>query len=230
MFTGLIQATGRIDALRPQRNGQSVRLVVTPLGWTHTPSRGDSISISGCCLTVANQPAPSNRGQLEFDVVPETLAKTKLGSLKVGSSVNLEHAARLDTLMGGHLVQGHIDGVATVVAVTTVPGWRVRVAVPASAGDLMQYIILKGSICLDGVSLTVAALWNDPRSARRGFEVALIPETLERATLKSLRRGHPVNLEVDMIAKTVVHWLRHFAEHESSEQPTRRPRRAHTRD
>lgn len=229
VFTGLVQATGRIIATRRTRRG--VRLSVRAPDWGYVPERGESIAVSGCCLTVADEvggPDPI----LQFDVVPETLNKTKLGQFRVGSPVNLEHAATLSTMLGGHLVQGHVDGVATVLCVKKPAGfksrvckrapqeWRVRIAVApgknkgrtkVAAGDLMQYIVPKGSVCIDGVSLTVADLFDDRRPGEaRGFEVALIPETLEKTTLGSLRAGDVVNLEVDAIAKTVVHWLRNF--------------------
>jgi riboflavin synthase len=232
MFTGLVQATGRIVELR--RRGRGLRLCVQPLAWAHTPAQGDSIAVSGCCLTVA-APVDPGRPIFAFDVVQETLSKTKLGSLKLGSRVNLEHAATASTLMGGHLVQGHVDGVAEVESVKRGDDWRVRIAIPEaaagrsdpSAGDLMQYIIPKGSVCVDGTSLTVAALWTAAATARRpgrrGFEVALIPETLVKTTLKGLRRGEPINLEVDCMAKTVVHWLRHFASQAEAKAPIERP-------
>lgn len=222
MFTGLVQALGKVRA-RERRAG-GVRLSIQPLGWDHTPAEGDSISVSGCCLTVAESVRrTSGTPVLAFDAVPETLSKTRIGRLRVGDEVNLEHAATPSTLLGGHVVQGHVDGLGEVERVRRSDDWRVRIAVPhpgtkawptdPSAGDLMQYIIPKGSICVDGTSLTVAGLWGelDPgRAGRRGFEVALIPVTLGATTLKSLRAGDAVNLEADCFAKTVVHWLRHY--------------------
>lgn len=253
MFTGIVQAKGRVAELVRHRAG--ARLVVEPLNWDHRPAVGDSISVSGCCLTIA-APVEATSPRLVFDVIPETLKRTRLGALHVGELVNLEHAATMTTFLGGHLVQGHVDGLAEVVAVARpraargrggrpigVAGeWRVRFSVPTprqgqsdpSAGDLMQYLVPKGSVSVDGVSLTVAALWNEsdgevldlgarprrrPRrpegphriDALRGFEVALIPETLRKTTLGELRAGDTVNLEVDAIAKTVVNWLRWHA-------------------
>lgn len=244
MFTGIVQATGQITQVRRHRQG--VRLGVRPTRWSHVPAVGDSISVSGCCLTVA-EPVDASDSCFMFDVVPETLRKTHLGDLRIGDRVNLEHAATPGTLLGGHLVQGHVDGVAAVVSVQRprvvrgrggrtrrgaqdVAGeWRLRIGVPwpsqrrsdPSAGDLMQYIVPKGSICVDGTSLTVAGLWEDEETELehgdrplsiappgRGFEVALIPETLRKTTLGKLRGGDVVNLEVDSVAKTVVNWLR----------------------
>ncbi|MEL6329654.1 MAG: riboflavin synthase [Planctomycetota bacterium] len=206
MFTGLIQATGLVQKIGPSPAGS--RLLVDSRGWDHTPDRGASIAVSGCCLTVAEGPEPGR--PLAFDVIPETLAKTSLGSLGPGSHVNLEHAATASTLLGGHIVQGHVDGVGTVANVT-LPGenahreWRLRVAPPA---ELMPYVTPKGSIAIEGVSLTIAEI-DVPAG---WFEVALIPETLEKTTLDALAEGDPVNLEADTVAKTVVHYLRHYAD------------------
>jgi riboflavin synthase len=198
MFTGLIQAVGRVVRVEPSAAG--VRLVVDPRPWGYQPAAGDSISISGCCLTVA---APPAGGVWAFDAIPETLSKTTLGGLGAGSTVNLEHAATPATLMGGHIVQGHVDGVAEVVSVQKTPEYRVRIRPLAG---LMEFIAPKGSVCVEGVSLTVAGL--DPRSG--WFEVALIPTTLEKTTLGALRAGDRCNLEADAMAKTIVHWLKHY--------------------
>ncbi len=197
MFTGLVQAVGVVLSVMPTPAG--VRLLVDFGEWAHVPSPGDSICVSGCCLTVA---AIEGRS-VAFDVVPETLAKTGLGSLVLGARVNLEHSVTASTLMGGHFVQGHIDGVGTVEAVDAAGGWKVRVRPP---GGLMPYIAPKGSVCLDGVSLTVAAV-----SVPDGwFEVALIPTTLAVTTLADLKPGSKMNIEADMFAKQIVHYLRHF--------------------
>lgn len=210
MFTGLVQAVGKVAELRESAAG--MRLVVDPQGWSHHPQREASIAVNGCCLTVANDPAEDD-GRPAFDVIHETLSKTSLGGLKPGSRVNLEHAATPQTLMGGHIVQGHVDGLGEVVRVQRggEGGWRVRIRPqgPDLGRELMQYIVPKGSICVDGVSLTVAGV--DLRGlAGGGFEVALIPTTLERTTLGDLAEGQAVNLEVDLIAKTVVHWAKNF--------------------
>ncbi len=199
MFTGLISATGRVVSSLPSPAGR--RLVIDPGAWNHHPGVGDSISVSGVCLTVASPPDPT----LTFDVIPETLQKTTLGSWQPGHRVNLEHAATAATFLGGHIVQGHVDGVGEVLANTSAPdGWRLRVRPDAS---LLEYLVPKGSIAVDGVSLTLATI--DPAGA--WFEIGLIPTTLEATTLGSLRPGSRVNLECDTISKTVVHWLRHFA-------------------
>jgi len=201
VFTGLIQAIGTIQAIEPTEAG--ARLAIDPGGWSHTPAAGASIAVSGCCLTVA-EASGAVGGRLLFDVVPETLDTTALGDARLGSGVNLEHAATAETLLGGHIVQGHVDGIAVVAGVETAGEWRVRLSPPAG---LMKYITPKGSVCVDGVSLTIAAV--EP-GAGGWFEVALIPETLERTTLAALEPGDRVNLEADTIAKTVVHYLENY--------------------
>lgn len=174
-----------------------VRLVAEATGWNHQPTVGDSISVSGCCLTVAQGSLPA-RGRLAFDVIPETLSKTTLGGLVPGSRVNLEHAVRADTLMGGHFVQGHIDGIGVVRWVQADPAdWRIDIDAPA---ELMDCIVPKGSIALDGVSLTLADV------GPRGFSVAIIPTTLALTTLGELRPGARCNIETDMIARQVA-WV-----------------------
>lgn len=249
MFTGLVQSVGVVAQI--QRHGKGVRLGIDPGRWSHRPSPGASISVSGCCLTIAGPSSGAKRAPtaksaprprtriLEFDVIQETLDKTRLGSLRVGSRVNLEHAVTPATLLGGHLVQGHVDGVARVVKVQTGNDWRVWFELPsagrasASTPSLAEYVIPKGSITVDGVSLTIAGLWggartpddainaskadgarakkpSGKRTAPRGFMVALIPTTLKETTLCDLRVGEVVNIEVDMMVKTVVYWLREF--------------------
>lgn len=199
MFTGLVQAVGKIESIEQRPFG--VRLVVDSSRWDHHPELGESISVSGVCLTLAEPPTKPG-DPLKFDVVAETLAKTKLGALKQGMGVNLERACRPTDLMGGHIVQGHVDGVATVSRVQNNPeDWRVRIEPPA---NLMEFAAPKGSICIDGVSLTIAEL------TPAHVEVALIPTTLEKTTLHALREGDTVNLEMDAIAKQVVYWLKNF--------------------
>jgi riboflavin synthase len=201
MFTGLVQAIGAVASIDPGPAG-GLRLVVDPGAWPHRPLVGESIAVSGCCLTVAEDPA-GTQGRLAFDAVPETLAKTTLGALRPGSRVNLERSLRADDLMGGHTVQGHVEGVGEVLAVQPRPDYRLRIRPPA---DLMPCIIPKGSIAIDGVSLTIAAA--DPHEGT--FEVALIPTTLELTTLGDLRPGARVNLETDIQARTLLHLLRNY--------------------
>lgn len=186
-----------------EARGASLRLVIDPGAWQHRPSAGDSICVSGVCLTVVEVAAENGGARWAFDAVAETLAKTTLGRLRVGSVVNLEHAATPTTLMGGHVVQGHVDGVGVVESVVTDGEYRVRLR---PAAGLMEYMVPKGSVCVEGVSLTLAQV-----RAGEWFEVALIPVTLEKTTLGDLRAGDAVNLEADVFAKTVVNWMRNYA-------------------
>lgn len=197
MFTGLIQAVGRVSSAADSAAG--LRLAIRPEGWSHRPSRGDSIAVSGVCLTLVDVSAD---GDWAFDVVPETLDKTTLGALRPGSRINLEHAVTASTLMGGHFVQGHVDGVGSVTRIDRTDGWRLTITPPT---ELMPFMAPKGSITVDGVSLTIAEL--SPSTVT----IALIPTTLALTTLGELHPGDRVNLEADMLAKTVVNYLRHFA-------------------
>lgn len=220
MFTGLVQTTGTVAAI--ERTNSGVALSIQPPfpptspEWVRPFELGESIAVNGCCLTLARllpsssflSPSPTPHPLhplLAFDVIPESLAKTALGSLAPGSGVNLERAATPLTFLGGHIVQGHIDGLARVLGVLTTPEWRVRFA-PAEPA-MMQYLIPKGCVCVDGVSLTIAAL----NIADAWFEVALIPTTLDQTTLRTLSAGDLVNLELDAMTKTIVHYLQHFS-------------------
>lgn len=199
MFTGLIQAIGQITAVRPRHDGRGVRLHVEPRGWDMPFAMGESIAVAGVCLTLAEE---SGQGRLCFDVVPETLQKTTLGKATVGSKVNLERSLAAGELVGGHFLQGHIEGMGTVESATPGADHRVRIVVPA---ELMPAIVPKGSIAVDGVSLTIACA----DAAACAFEVALIPTTLMYTTLSGLHAGHQVNLETDILARTVVNYLKH---------------------
>lgn len=195
MFTGLVEAQGTVVSIRPEAWG--ARLSVDAGGWQHVPALGDSISVNGVCLTVVERNAA-----LHFDVVPQTLALTTLGALQPGEVVNLEHALAAGQLMGGHVVQGHVDGVGLVVGVdTSHGGWRTRVQAPAT---VTPYLVERGSIAVDGVSLTIAAAHHD------WFEVALIPATLERTTLRLRLAGSRVNLEADCMARMVAEQVRRY--------------------
>jgi riboflavin synthase len=205
MFTGLVQAVGRVT-VAAARNGL-VRLDIDPGSWEHRSRSGDSISVSGCCLTVAAEPG-GPAGCLAFDVVPETLAKTTLGSLRPGSKVNLERSLAAGDLLGGHFVQGHVDGTGALESVQSGADWRIRVRPPTG---LLAYLAPKGSITVEGVSLTIAAVDVAAGGGAGWFEVALIPTTLEKTTLGALKEGDRVNLETDILARTVVNYMRHFA-------------------
>jgi riboflavin synthase len=197
MFTGIIQVAGEVAGMTPQPTG---RRLVVEADLAEALAPGESIAVNGCCLTlVSAEPRRECRQRLTFDVIHQTLRVTTLGSLTLDSRVNLERAATPTTLLGGHIVQGHVDDVGEVIGVATEGGeHRVRIAPPM---ELMRYIIDKGSITVDGVSLTIASL--DDTS----FEVALIPTTFALTTLSELQRGSRVNLEVDAIAKMVARLL-----------------------
>ena len=195
MFSGIVQTVGKIAALQPR--GGDVRLVVdaADLG-VENIALGDSICVSGCCLTVVEIDAP----RLAFDVSNETLACTSLGALPVGAGVNLEKALRLADRLDGHLVSGHVDGVGRVIAIEAdARSQRWTFEVPA---ELAKYIAGKGSVCVDGTSLTV----NETDGAR--FGVNLIPHTIAVTTFKDKRVGDAVNIEVDLIARYVERLLR----------------------
>jgi riboflavin synthase len=178
MFTGLVREVGRVESF------EGGRLVVEA---STTAERGDSIAVDGVCLTVVERA----NGRLAFDVVPETLARVK----PFGRQVNIEPALRAGDPLGGHQVQGHVDGVGQVTAVAPEgDGVRVRIEAPT---ELLRYCVEKGSVTVDGVSLTVAAV------DATGFEVALIPHTLAETTLSDLTPHSSVNLETDVLAKYV---------------------------
>jgi riboflavin synthase len=196
MFTGIVEELGTIEGLEDQ--GDAIRLTVRGALVTSDAGQGDSISVNGCCLTVVELvETVAGEGQQVFtaDVMHETLAKTSLGSLEPGAQVNLERAVTPTTRLGGHIVQGHVDGTGTVVRRTPSEHWEVvEIALPP---DLERYLVAKGSITVDGISLTVVEV--GPES----FTVSLIPETLARTTLGFKQPGDVVNLEVDVIAKYV---------------------------
>jgi riboflavin synthase len=187
MFTGLVMDRGTVE--RVERNGDGARLhIATTLAPEIAP--GDSVAVNGVCLTAVD----IGGGRFTADVMNETLSRTSIGG--EGATVNLELPLRASDRMGGHVVQGHVDGTGRVAAVEE-DGFARRVRVEPEDEGLLRYVVEKGSIAVDGVSLTVAAL------DERGFEVSLIPETLERTTLGTAAPGTLVNLEVDVLAKYV---------------------------
>ncbi len=194
MFTGLVQSVGRVARVETVDAGR--RLTIDAGPWQHRPSVGDSISVSGCCLTVSTID-PNAPQRWSFVAIPESLQKTTLGNLSEDSPVNLEHAVSASTLLGGHIVQGHVDGVATVQHINTDGQWRVTLRPEPS---LMSSIISKGSVALDGVSLTIASV----DLAAGTFDVALIPETLRMTTLARWVVSGRVNIEADIVTKTIV--------------------------
>ena len=193
MFTGLVQTTGTVTAFA---SGRLAVDAAHPLDL----SEGGSVAVSGVCLTAT---AVGERG-FEADVVEETLRRTSLGTLRAGDTVNLELALRAGEPLGGHMVQGHVDGLGTIEAVAEEPlGRSVRIT---AGPDILRYVVEKGSVTVDGVSLTVAAVDDESLS------IALIPETLERTTLGAAAPGTPVNLEVDVLAKYVEKLVRRGAQ------------------
>jgi riboflavin synthase len=189
MFTGIVEELGTVAAVDDQ--GDAIRLTVRAGTVLEDAGLGDSISVNGCCLTVAERTDDT----WTADVMQETLDKTSLYGVRPGDTVNLERAVTADKRLGGHIVQGHVDGVGTVVSRTPSEHWDVvEIAMPRS---LARYLVDKGSITVDGVSLTVV------KAGDERFTVSLIPETLARTTLGTRQPGDRVNLEVDVIAKYV---------------------------
>jgi len=230
MFTGIVEELGEIVATDDL--GDSARFVIRGRVVTADARHGDSIAVNGVCLTVVDV-LPD--GNFSADVMAETLNRSSLAALAVGSPVNLERAAAVNSRLGGHIVQGHVDGTGTVISRTPSQHWEVvRIALPRS---ISRYVVEKGSITVDGVSLTVSALGSDEPLGRRAegsdeplgrraegsdeplgrraddgdewFEVSLIPTTLALTTLGHAGVGTPVNLEVDVIAKYVERLLNH---------------------
>ena len=196
MFTGIVQTTAAIHQSTETKAGR--RLTVERGGLRGEITHGDSICVSGVCLTVIE----ITNDHLAFDVIHETLSKSTIGSLKIGDTVNLEPAVTPNQPLGGHFMQGHVDGLAVVDAIHTDAGeWRITLKPRADNASLMDGIIPRGSIAIEGVSLTLA------RVAEDSFDVALIPATLEMTTLGRLKPGSLVNIEADILAKTIVHQL-----------------------
>ncbi|GAA1275198.1 riboflavin synthase subunit alpha [Planotetraspora silvatica] len=189
MFTGIVEELGEVVAVEPQAD--AARLSVRGKVVTGDAGHGDSIAVNGVCLTVADVEGDV----FTADVMKETLDRSSLGALEPGSRVNLERAVRADQRLGGHIVQGHVDGTGVVLSREPGEHWEVvRLSLPA---DLNRYVVEKGSITVDGVSLTVVAVDAD------SLAVSLIPTTLGLTTLGRKQPGEPVNLEVDVIAKYV---------------------------
>lgn len=200
MFTGIVQAMGSVASLDASPVGR--RLIVDRCGWSpeggHLLRDGDSICVSGVCLTLAGH----DERTLAFDVIAQTLTCTTLGRRRGGDPVNLEPSLTPTTPMGGHIVQGHVDCIGEVMNVQTGEDHRISIQPATSHDDVMGYIVEKGSIAVDGVSLTIAG------TDEQTFEVALIPTTLKRTTLGMVKPGALVNLETDVMARTVVNYLR----------------------
>jgi riboflavin synthase len=193
MFTGLVEACGRVAAVAVE--GPGVRLVVEAGPVAEGAGLGDSICVSGCCLSVVRMDGP----RLEFEMGPETLSRTTLGGVSAGDPVNLERSLRLSDRIGGHLVTGHVDGVGRLASRVQDGEWvTCRFTAPPA---LLAQMAPKGSVAVDGVSLTVVDV------TATDFSVALIPHTLAVTTLDSRHVGDGVNLETDLVAKYVSRWL-----------------------
>ncbi|AQA21229.1 riboflavin synthase, alpha subunit [Rhodococcus sp. MTM3W5.2] len=195
MFTGIVEELGEIVA--KEDLADAARFTVRGALVTSDAGHGDSIAVNGVCLTVVEVLGGDS---FTADVMAETLNRSSLGALDVGSRVNLERAAALNSRLGGHLVQGHVDATGSVISRSPSENWEVvRISLPDS---IARYVVEKGSITVDGVSLTVSALGRDGDGGEF-FEISLIPTTLEMTTLGGAVPGTPVNLEVDVIAKYV---------------------------
>jgi riboflavin synthase len=193
MFTGIVAELGEVAGI--EQRGDSARLTIR--GSTEGVAPGESISVNGVCLTVT--------GILDdtftADVMGETLDRSSLGALTAGAPVNLERSVRLADRLGGHLMQGHVDSTGTIISRSPAAHWdQVRISLPAS---ISRYVVHKGSIAVDGISLTVSALGPPGTEHDSWFEVCLIPETLKRTTMGTRQPGDVVNLEVDVLAKYV---------------------------
>ena len=195
MFTGIVRERGRVVAREGDADG--VRLLVQAPETARGAHAGDSVSIGGVCLTAVEIEGDT----LAFDAVPETLARSSLGRLEHGAEVNVEPALRAGDPLGGHFVQGHVDDVGRVRTVELEgEGRRIWIEAPP---QVVRYCVVKGSVTVEGVSLTIAALGED------AFAVALVPHTLSVTTLGALSAGDPVNIEVDVLAKYVERFLGH---------------------
>jgi riboflavin synthase len=207
MFTGIVEKTGRV--VGREQTPAGVRLCIDGEGWGYKAKRGESVCVNGVCLTAIEDVATD--GLMRFDVIPQTLSLTGIGMLAPEGRVNLERAAAVGDLIGGHMVQGHIDGLARVVRIQTEGQWRVTLELPATVG---VYMVPKGSVALDGVSLTLADVSAPLADGKTHIDVTLIPETLSRTTLADWAPGSLVNIEADATAKTIIHFLKHWKNNE----------------
>lgn len=196
MFTGLVQETGRVAALKrltPRKGREVTRITIAAKNIPKELKTGDSVAVSGVCLTALQ----IKRKEFSADLAKETMQRTSLARLTKGSVVNLELPARPQDRLGGHIVQGHVDATGKLVSFTQIKGrddWSLVIEIPSS---LARYVVAQGSICVEGISLTVAAIQGER------LEIAIIPHTFEETNLRDLHTGDPVNLEVDVLAKYV---------------------------
>jgi riboflavin synthase len=199
MFTGIVEELGAVRTITPNAGGARIEIIAKVV--LDDAELGASIAVNGCCLTVVELLDDG----WAADAVTETLDRTSLGSLTAGDPVNLERPVRLADRLGGHIVQGHVDGVGTLRDRVALPDGSTRMTFAAPA-ELLRYVVEKGSITVDGISLTVAALDDQPGDT--SFDVAVIPHTLSVTTLGAKAPGDPVNLEVDVLAKYVERLLK----------------------
>src|SRR6201982_546082 len=196
MFTGIIEEVGKVKSIREERGTR--RLTVSASHFTKELKKGDSIAVSGVCLTAVHITPNS----VAFDLAEETWNRTSFSRMHPGALVNLELPMRADGRFGGHIVQGHVDGAGEFLALDRIPvaeDYWLHIRIPS---ELARYVIFKGSLCIEGISLTVAQIEGQE------VTVAIIPHTWEMTNLRSLKRGDPVNLEVDMIAKYIEKMIR----------------------
>jgi riboflavin synthase len=206
MFTGLVQKIAKVILVKEESWG--TRLVISCPLWPDEIQLGESICTSGCCLTVAEKRMNNGEIEISFDVIPETLDCTTLGSLISGSEVNIERSLRSDSLLGGHFVQGHVDGVEEVLSLSSGDDEsRLRISMGSIDRDT---VVTKGSITIDGVSLTIASVGDS------WFEVALVPTTLRETTLGKASVGSKFNIETDILARTVVNVVRTMQKNNSA--------------
>jgi len=193
MFTGLVEGIGTVA--RVSTRGKVKRITLSVPATFNDLKAGDSLAVSGACLTVV----AVKKGEVTLEAVPETLSRTTLGKLRAGTRVNLERAVRADSRLGGHFVQGHVDGVGKVTTIRRLgETWVVAVSAP---GKILKDLVEKGSVAMDGVSLTITEVGGD------GFEVVLVPHTLKNTTLGSWKVGGEVNIEGDVLSKYVARHL-----------------------
>jgi riboflavin synthase len=198
MFTGIVAELGEVAGI--EQRGDAARLTIR--GSTEGVTPGESIAVNGVCLTVAGL----GDDTFSADVMGETLDRSSLGALTAGMPVNLERSVRLADRLGGHLMQGHVDATGTIISRSPATDWdQVRISLPAG---ISRYVVHKGSIAVDGISLTVSAVGPPQKERDTWFEVSLIPETLKRTTMGTRQPGDVVNLEVDVIAKYVERLLK----------------------
>lgn len=194
MFTGLVEGIGTVA--RVSTHGKVKRIALSVPAAFNDLKAGDSLAVSGACLTVVNV----KKGEVTLETVPETLKRTTLGKLRTGTRVNLERAVRADSRLGGHFVQGHVDGVGKVTTIRRLG--ETRVITVSAPGEILAGLVEKGSVALDGVSLTITEV------SRDGFGVVLVPHTLKHTTLGSWKGREEVNIEGDILSKYVARHLR----------------------